>query len=456
MTGAFSHQIIYFGIISCSGWLATLGAALVGFMTIWGVYPSFKPLIGKRPFAVFAASCSSFGIACVSIAVNLPGVLSSLEVIGDLASGLGMACSIALLAESVSSLDARRDYENVMYVAVSIAVLLYLLLLNVPLPLLVPACIAAPIASNALLFKRCSIKPRKGVSEGPCASNETGTSLRNAGAAMRLYTSFFIFLALEQGFSIANNDGYRANGEWDSVFGNAIFSVIMVILLLRLPKKKVGARLGILVLPTLIILIALARQFVESGGIVSGTLQYLSSFLFVLYAFTEVGALDLGLKDRSLVAGLIVGGLLTGAIIKTAVPDPFWTAVIAAWAVLATSLLVACVLRIDEGLYRFRPSSDPPAEPCIDSPAPSISANETEYLRTVSDGCSAIGQRHALSAREMEILGLLVRGRSAQSIAKEKHISYYTAKTHISNIYHKLGVHNRNELSLLFEREDKD
>ena len=48
---------------------------------------------------------------------------------------------------------------------------------------LVGLCPDICVVSNALLFKRCSIKPRKGVSEGPCASNETGTSLRNAGAA---------------------------------------------------------------------------------------------------------------------------------------------------------------------------------------------------------------------------------------------------------------------------------
>ncbi|GAB3677624.1 response regulator transcription factor [Actinocorallia lasiicapitis] len=48
-----------------------------------------------------------------------------------------------------------------------------------------------------------------------------------------------------------------------------------------------------------------------------------------------------------------------------------------------------------------------------------------------------------LSPREIEILGLLARGRSNRELAKELFISEATVKTHLVHIYGKLGVETR-------------
>ena len=45
--------------------------------------------------------------------------------------------------------------------------------------------------------------------------------------------------------------------------------------------------------------------------------------------------------------------------------------------------------------------------------------------------------------RELEILNLMVRGRTNQEIAKEMFISINTAKAHVSNILNKLEVKDR-------------
>lgn len=47
-----------------------------------------------------------------------------------------------------------------------------------------------------------------------------------------------------------------------------------------------------------------------------------------------------------------------------------------------------------------------------------------------------------LSKRELEILGLLVKGYGYKMIANECHISYPTVNTHVSSIYGKLKVQN--------------
>lgn len=48
--------------------------------------------------------------------------------------------------------------------------------------------------------------------------------------------------------------------------------------------------------------------------------------------------------------------------------------------------------------------------------------------------------RPTLSPREQEILGLMADGQSAPDIAKALHLSTATVKTHMRNLYEKLGV----------------
>jgi DNA-binding NarL/FixJ family response regulator len=51
-----------------------------------------------------------------------------------------------------------------------------------------------------------------------------------------------------------------------------------------------------------------------------------------------------------------------------------------------------------------------------------------------------------LTKREREIVGLLVTGATAQEIASGLRLSFHTVRTHIRNVYAKLGICNRVEL----------
>lgn len=54
-----------------------------------------------------------------------------------------------------------------------------------------------------------------------------------------------------------------------------------------------------------------------------------------------------------------------------------------------------------------------------------------------------------LTAREAEVLQLIVEGRSARFIAEELVISYNTARSHTRNVYEKLGIHSKQDLITL-------
>ena len=66
--------------------------------------------------------------------------------------------------------------------------------------------------------------------------------------------------------------------------------------------------------------------------------------------------------------------------------------------------------------------------------------------RTVTDTCSEIAERYALSPRETEVFLLLAQGRTRAFIQDELVLSGSTVKTHVSHIYAKMDVHDRQEM----------
>ena len=61
-------------------------------------------------------------------------------------------------------------------------------------------------------------------------------------------------------------------------------------------------------------------------------------------------------------------------------------------------------------------------------------------------GSSALpGLAEALTARELEVLGMLAAGKSNQAIASELVVTLDTVKKHVSHVMDKLGAANRTE-----------
>ena len=59
----------------------------------------------------------------------------------------------------------------------------------------------------------------------------------------------------------------------------------------------------------------------------------------------------------------------------------------------------------------------------------------------------------ALTARELEVLRLLAKGRSTDAIAAELYVSPHTVRNHVSNILSKLGAHSKLEAVTIATRD---
>jgi DNA-binding NarL/FixJ family response regulator len=70
------------------------------------------------------------------------------------------------------------------------------------------------------------------------------------------------------------------------------------------------------------------------------------------------------------------------------------------------------------------------------------------FLRSKSEGAMPPPKTNPLTPRETEILVLVSAGAKNEQIAEELHISPNTVKTHIYNIFKKIGVPNRLQAAL--------
>lgn len=70
-------------------------------------------------------------------------------------------------------------------------------------------------------------------------------------------------------------------------------------------------------------------------------------------------------------------------------------------------------------------------------------------------GCELVSRQYGLTAREGEVLLLLAKGRNRAYICTALTLSRETVKTHIRNIYRKMGIHSQEEVFAAVEAEQK-
>lgn len=116
---------------------------------------------------------------------------------------------------------------------------------------------------------------------------------------------------------------------------------------------------------------------------------------------------------------------------------------VAAMAV-ATLLLVVVMAR-PHLLPQLVPAKLQKPEESPASEADTVAQHEREQYRAIAF-LFLFAQKHSLTQREMELIPHLMGGLGAKEIAEELSITQATAKTHIRNIYQKLGIHSHAEL----------
>jgi DNA-binding CsgD family transcriptional regulator len=153
-------------------------------------------------------------------------------------------------------------------------------------------------------------------------------------------------------------------------------------------------------------------------------------------------------------------GIFFGAVLAVAICATMLIALNAQGLTIAVFALAgaSCILqiRINNQVY---PLFNIPAPDVDGPPEAEVVADDKTEPETVGFS-SASWRRHVkeiaaeyrLSLRQREIMELLIKGRDLKYITAHFSISRSTAKTHVSNLYHKMNIHSKQELIDLMER----
>jgi two-component system, NarL family, nitrate/nitrite response regulator NarL len=101
----------------------------------------------------------------------------------------------------------------------------------------------------------------------------------------------------------------------------------------------------------------------------------------------------------------------------------------------AANSLFKCISAVMEGQFWI------PGKGISDSPPLKEDDSQSSEIKTPP-------AKFGLTKREMQILALVVAGRTNREVAKRIAISEQTVKHHVTNIFDKVGVYNRLELAL--------
>lgn len=98
--------------------------------------------------------------------------------------------------------------------------------------------------------------------------------------------------------------------------------------------------------------------------------------------------------------------------------------------------------------------------PAGSSGAVAAAAAESEPVLIVEDrvqrSCAALAARAQLTPRETDVLGCLAQGRNTQYMAEHLCISENTVKSHVRNVYQKLGVHSKQDIIDIINADEGD
>lgn len=84
------------------------------------------------------------------------------------------------------------------------------------------------------------------------------------------------------------------------------------------------------------------------------------------------------------------------------------------------------------------------------------SDNAGGYSDRIDMVCQELSEGYRLTPREAQVLGFLAHGRNVAYMQETLTLSRNTIKTHVANVYNKLGVHSHQELIDLVESRAKD
>lgn len=407
--------------------LMTIGYGAVVVMSRW-----FAPFAARRLFYIAAAGAMALGTIVMPLAVLLgTGALGlALFIAAAAAAALGNALLLIMWGELWSALATGRVGRH-LYASYTFAFVLFFLVYALPQPAAVGVTALFPVASAAVLYA-CRREPRREPSVVPL-------DVRTIPVGRLLVCLFVISViwGLTQGMVVTFAEGDPLVVPKALLLaGGGIGAITLSMVVTSSPSEALTLYRpvipAVLVGIVLLLLEPEVYPFLGTGLIIMGI--YCLDMLMMLVS-TDVAfrgripvALSFGLAVLATRAGTLVGSVGADCLIFS----PWWSAQLRTDVCLIAILLLAVI-----GMLFFT---------VADVQKIYVTPRLARTDESLEQKCATMAAMCHLTNRESEVLVLLARGRTVPYISDELSIAQGTAKHHVSNIYRKVGVYDRQGL----------
>lgn len=407
--------------------LMTIGYGAVVVMSRW-----FAPFAARRLFYIVAAGAMAFGTVVMPLAVLAgTGALGwALFIAAAAAAALGNALLLIMWGELWSALATGRVGRH-LYASYTFAFVLFSLVYALPQPAAVGVTALFPVASAAVLYA-CRREPRREPSVVPL-------DVRTIPVGRLLVCLFVISViwGLTQGMVVTFAEGDPLVVPKALLLaGGGIGAITLSMMVTSSPSEALTLYRPVIpaVLAGIVLLLLEPEvyPFLGTGLIIMGI--YCLDMLMMLVS-TDVAfrgripvALSFGLAVLATRAGTLVGSVGADCLIFS----PWWSAQLRLDVCLIAILLLAVI-----GMLFFT---------VADVQKIYVTPRLARTDESLDQKCAAMAAMCHLTNRESEVLVLLARGRTVPYISDELSIAQGTAKHHVSNIYRKVGVYDRQGL----------
>jgi DNA-binding CsgD family transcriptional regulator len=417
--------------------LMVLLLTALGYLGVVGLSRRFSPFVKRDAMFVLAAACSSLGTLGMGILSHTGGIepLVPLYVLATLVLSLGNALLLIMWGELWSTLATGR-VGRYLYVAYAFAFVLFFALRELPTALMVVLVSLLPTISVLVLHSALKEPMREPTAIGfdmePVPRAKVFCTLVLISIVWGLSQPVMLALPapdiVEQSFLLA---------------GVSIAALAFNLVLTQPPLEAMTLYRPIIpaLAVGLLLMVLLPPGFAFVGGGLSIFAIYSLDMLIMLIS-TDIAfraripvALSFGLSIFAARVGTFVGAA-GSRLLDAPLPLSVFSTEQVLLASVAAVVLIGTLLFTKDDLQGF------------------FGAREHEVANDAStfEKCENIGRICGLTAREMEVLRLLARGRSVPHICKELVIAQGTAKHHVSSIYRKIGIYDRQSLHDVIEQ----
>lgn len=411
-------------------WVLILTTA--GYLVVMLLSRKFSPFLA-RP-ACFALAGGLTALGSVFLPVTLVFGEGGVGFAGFLAAAVAVSLGNALLlimwGELWSALATGRVGRH-LYVSYTFAFVLFFIAYALPHWVAVAFTAAMPVISASILVA-CKKEPRREPSVLPL-----DVKTIPVGRIFACILIISIVYGLSQGMVNTFAEGDSAFMAKGLLLAGGTIAAIMLSMIvapsaaepLALYRPVIPAMVAGLIL---LLLLPAPYRFVGAGLVIMG--------VYCLDMFMMLVSTDVAFRGRIPVAlsfGAVILCARTGTLIGSIVADRLQLSDIWSELIRSDIFLVGVLALVFVGMLFFTQSD---VQKIYATPrAETVDAS-------IEKKCDSIARMCRLTNREGEVLILLARGRTVRYICEELSIAQGTAKHHVSNIYRKIGVFDRQGL----------